>query len=99
MRNIQPLTRSKLIVIKVGSSLLINNNKFDELWLKHLTNEIVFLRKKKIKIIIVASGAVSLGKKYLQINDKKRLKINEKQACAACGQSLLMNFFIKSFEK
>ena len=93
------LLDSKIIVIKVGSSLLIKNNKFDNNWLDEFALDVKFLRKKKIKVLIVASGAVSLGKKYLNIKKEKKLKINEKQACAACGQSLLMENFVKSFIK
>ena len=77
---------SKLVVIKVGSSLLFNNNKFDYVWLDSFAKEIKYLRERKVKVLLVASGAVSLGKKYLNIKDFKILKINEKQACASCGQ-------------
>ena len=61
-------------------------------------DDIILLRKRKIEILIVVSGAVSLGKNYLKIN-KTKLKIFEKQACAACGQLILMNNFKKAFEK
>ncbi len=88
---------SKVIIIKIGSALLIKNEKFNLKWLESLVLDICDLRKKKIKIIIVASGAVSLGKKYLEIKKNKKLKINEKQACAACGQSILMKNFNKIF--
>ena len=90
---------SKLVVIKVGSSLLFNNNKFDYIWLDSFAKEIKYLRERKVKVLLVASGAVSLGKRYLDIKDYKILKINEKQACASCGQNILMQNFIKSFKK
>mgnify|MGYP001162607114 CR=1 FL=1 len=93
------LLSSKVLVIKIGSSLLIKKNSFNSNWLDNFSSEIDFLKKKKLKVIVVASGSVSLGKKYLGIKDSKILKINEKQACAACGQSLLMNYFIRFFEK
>ena len=93
------LLSSKVLVIKIGSSLLIKKNSFNSNWLDNFSSEIDFLKKKKLKVIVVASGSVSLGKKYLGIKDSKILKINEKQACAACGQSLLMNYFIRFFKK
>ncbi len=93
------LFNAKILVIKVGSSLLINENKFNSVWLDNFATDINSIIKKKIKVLIVASGAVSLGRKYLDIEIEKKLKINEKQACAACGQSLLMNNFISSFSK
>jgi len=86
------------IVIKIGSSLLINQNKFNSNWLSNFINYLIFLKKKKKKIVIVASGAVSLGKKYLNIK-KKKISIEMKQACAACGQVILMRNFMNSFEK
>ncbi len=89
---------SKRIVVKIGSSLLIHNNKFNSKWLNSFIEDIIFLRKKNIEIIIVASGAVSLGKKYLNY-DNNKLRIHEKQACAACGQVILMNSFKKEFER
>ena len=86
------------IVIKIGSSLLINQNKFNSNWLSNFIDYLIFLTKKKKKIVIVASGAVSLGKKYLNIKKKKN-SIEMKQACAACGQVILMRNFMNSFEK
>ncbi len=92
------LKNSKKIVIKIGSSLLIKKNEFNSDWLQNFIEDIIFLKKNKIEVLIVTSGAVSLGKKYLRI-DKKKIKINEKQAFAACGQVILMNNFKKSFAK
>lgn len=95
MKNI--ISSSDIITIKIGSSLLIKNNKFNSRWLSSLISDIEFFQKKKKKIIIVASGAVTLGRNYLNIKENKNLKINEKQAFAACGQSILMNNFIRLF--
>ena len=92
------ITTCKRMVIKIGSSLLISNSKFNNEWFESFVEDIIFLRKKKIELIIVVSGAVSLGKNYLKIQNKK-LRIFEKQACAACGQVILMNNFKKLFEK
>ena len=57
--------KSEKIVIKIGSSLLINQNRFNLSWLSNFIDDVIFLIKKKKKIIIFACGAVSLGKKYL----------------------------------
>ena len=98
MKKTPSILKSKVLIIKIGSSLLIKSNKFDKTWLQGLVKEISFLRSKEIKIIVVTSGAVPLGRNYLKVDTNKKLKINEKQACAACGQSILMNFFIRAFE-
>ena len=55
-----------------------------------------FFDQKKIKVIIVTSGAIALGCKLLKKN-KKKLKLKEHQAIAAVGQIELMNLFKKSF--
>ena len=65
------INKAENIVIKIGSSLLINKDKFNSIWLSHFIDDVIFFNKKK-KIIIVASGAVSLGKKYLNIKKKKK---------------------------
>ena len=65
------LEKSVRLVLKIGSSLLIKNNKFDKEWLETLIEDLIFFRKQNIEIIIVASGSVSLGKNYLNIKKKK----------------------------
>ena len=97
MKNVS-FEKSNRLVIKIGSSLLIKNKKFNLEWLETLIDDLIFLRKKKKEIIIVASGSVSLGKNYLNIN-KNKVKIQEKQAYAACGQVILMNNFMKILKK
>ena len=97
MKKLQLIKNAKRIVIKIGSSLLIDNGKFNYKWLRSLVEDInSFLNKTQI--IIVASGAVSLGKSYLKFNSHK-INLNMKQAFAACGQIFLMNNFIKVFEE
>ncbi len=98
MTSIPSINDSKRLVIKVGSSLLLKKNEFHFNWLDSLIDDIIFLRKKKIELVLVISGAVSLGKKYLNFTNKV-LKLNTKQACAACGQVILMKNFLSSFKK
>jgi len=92
------LNKSKRIVIKVGSSLLIKNNNINTTWVNKLSEDISKLSKKKIDIIIVTSGAIALGCKYLKIN-RKNLKLKEYQAVSAIGQIELINLFKKSLSK
>ena len=91
------ILQSKLIIIKIGSSTLAGRTeKLNTAWLNKLIDDVHFLIKKKIKIIIVTSGAIALGCKLLKKN-KKKLKLKEYQAVAAVGQIELMNLFKKSF--
>ena len=76
------LNKSKRIVIKIGSSLLIKKNKINITWANKLSEDISKLWKNKIEIIIVTSGAIAIGCKYLKIS-RKNLKLKEYQAVSA----------------
>ena len=93
------ILNAKLIVIKIGSSLLFTSNKTLRLkWVQSLVDDISLLLRQNLKIVIVTSGAIALGCKKLKIN-KKNLKLNEYQAVAALGQIELMNIFKNAFSK
>ena len=66
------LKNSKIIVIKIGSSLLIDENKkIRKKWLAEFAKDIQVLIKQNKKIIIVSSGAIAIGCKKLDISKKK----------------------------
>ncbi len=93
------LKNSKIIVIKIGSSLLVDNKKkIRKKWLSNFANDIQKLKSKNKKIIIVSSGAIALGCKKLNYN-KKNLKLDKSQAIASVGQIELMNLFSQTFSK
>ena len=91
------LKNSKIIVIKIGSSLLIDSKmKVRQKWLFEFAKDIKDLINQNKKIIIVSSGAIALGCKKLNLN-KKNLKLDKSQAVASVGQIELMNLFKKTF--
>ncbi len=93
------LKDSKIIVIKIGSSLLIDKKKkIRKTWLSEFAKDISELIKKNKKIIIVSSGAIAMGCKKLNLN-KKNIKIDKSQAIASIGQIELMNLFSDTFVK
>jgi glutamate 5-kinase len=93
------LTHSKRIVIKVGSSLLIDaDDHIRKSWIATLAEDIAALKKEGRQVIIVTSGAVALGRRALGY-DKKGLLLEEKQAAAACGQTALMAGWAEAFQK
>ena len=93
------LKNSKIVVVKIGSSLLINDKMIiRQKWLSEFAKDIKNLTKKNKKVIIVSSGAIALGCKKLNL-DKKNLKIDKSQAIASIGQIELMNLFKKTFNK
>tara|TARA_B100000941_G_scaffold290056_1_gene270947 strand:+ start:286 stop:1392 length:1107 start_codon:yes stop_codon:yes gene_type:complete len=87
------LENSKTIIVKIGSSLIIDDEKIiRQKWLLGLAKDIKNLKKKNKNVIIVSSGAIALGCKKLNIV-KKKLKIDQSQAVASVGQIELMNLF------
>ena len=88
----------KKIVIKIGSSSIINEKtkKIKKQWLKVICKDIKELHQNS-KIIIVCSGAIALGSKY--ISNKKISKLEDKQAAAAIGQIELANYWQNSLNK
>jgi len=93
------IKNSKRIVIKIGSSLLIDKNKgnLKSEWLKSLAQDINKLIKQKKEIIIVSSGSIALGQKHLKL--KGNLTLDEKQAAAATGQVSLAYAWKEVMEK
>ena len=93
------LKNSKIIVIKIGSSLLVDKNKkIRKKWLSSFAKDIQRLKSRNQKIIIVSSGAIALGSKKMNYN-KSNLKLDKSQAIASIGQIELMNLFSQIFSK
>ncbi|MBU6338867.1 MAG: glutamate 5-kinase [Rickettsiales bacterium] len=92
------LGKRKKIVIKIGSSLLIEDGLVREKWLKNLALDVANLIHKNLEVVIVSSGAIALGKNFLKSKNKK-LSLEEKQAAAAIGQIQLMSFYRDFFKK
>ena len=91
------LKKSKTIVIKIGSSIIIDKNKkIRKKWLAEFAKDIKDLLKQKKNIILVSSGAIALGCKKLNLS-KQNIKIDKSQAVASIGQIELMNLFNKNF--
>ena len=93
------LKNSKKIVIKIGSSLIVDDNrKIRKKWLSSFAKDIKKLKSKNKKVIIVSSGAIALGCKKMNFN-KTNLKLDKSQAIASVGQIELMNLFSQTFSK
>jgi len=92
------ISNSKKIVIKLGSTTVVNSKgKFKKKWVTSLIKDIKKLGSGK-DFVIVSSGAIALGQKYLKIQ-KKKIKLEMSQAIAAIGQIHLAGEFQKLFEK
>ena len=89
---------SNIIVIKLGSSTVVDSKgKFKKKWVTSLIKDIKRYGTNR-NYVIVSSGAIALGQKYLKIN-KKKIKLDLNQAIAAVGQIHLASEFQKLFEK
>ena len=90
------IENAKTIVIKIGSSNIVDNRgKLREKWLNSLVKDLKELANKKKNIVIVSSGAIALGQKYLKIKQKK-IKLEMRQAIASVGQIHLSGEFQKT---
>jgi glutamate 5-kinase len=78
------------IVIKVGSSLLIDAaaGRVKQAWLASLIEDIAALHREKRDLLVVTSGAIALGRSLLRLPPGP-LKLEESQAAAAVGQIAL----------
>ncbi|WP_192484939.1 MULTISPECIES: glutamate 5-kinase [Cysteiniphilum] len=91
------LSDYKRIVIKIGSSLLVDDKyEIKTKWLESLIADIDQLYKQGIEMIIVSSGAVALGRKVLNCMGR-RCTLAEKQAASAIGQIKLSQVYQSQF--
>ncbi len=80
------LTSFKRIVVKVGSSLLVDPVKGPKTaWLCALADDLATLHQRGADVLVVSSGAIALGRSVLKY-PKGALTLDRSQAAAAVGQ-------------
>ena len=84
------LAQARRVVVKIGSSLLFDaaRRAVAADWLASLAVDIADLRRQGREAVVVSSGAVALGRGRLNLPTSR---LQDKQAAAAVGQSLLMH--------
>ena len=89
-----PLLTAKRLVLKIGSSLLVNETtgQVKNTWLNALADDILAARERGQQVIIVTSGAVAVGRRALGLPTGKLL-LPQKQASAAVGQIRLAHYY------
>jgi glutamate 5-kinase len=88
---------AKVIVVKVGSSLVTNNgNGLDQMAIADWAAQIAALVKHGKQIVLVSSGAVAEGMQRLGWK-KRPTAVNELQAAAAVGQMGLVQMYESCF--
>ena len=86
------------IVVKIGSSLILEKNKVNLKPLSKIVKQIAELKKAGHQIMVVSSGAIVLGRKADSLK-KWPENLAGKQALAALGQPKLMSIYQKFFKK
>lgn len=96
----QYLTRSKRVVVKVGSKLLVDMSTggLNVKYIRKLVQSILQIRETGREVVLVSSGAVGAGMAILGY-DERPTEIGTIQACAALGQVKLNQVYENVFRK
>ena len=89
MTKLPALGDFRRIVVKVGSSLLVDAaaGRLKRTWLASLAADLAQLHAQGRDMLVVSSGAIALGRRVLKLSGP--LKLEESQAAAAVGQIAL----------
>ena len=91
------LSAAGRIVVKIGTSILCGEGEAVRAgWLATLAADIARLRAGGCAVMVVTSGAIALGRKRLKLAGA--LRLDEKQAASAAGQTALAQAWQEAFE-
>jgi len=92
------LSRKQRIVVKIGSSSLVHmeTGELDLVKVERLIRILSDLKNQGKDVLLVSSGAISVGRKILGLSKKPEV-LSMIQACAAVGQGELMMLYQKIF--
>jgi glutamate 5-kinase len=89
--------RPRRVVVKLGTGVITTGiGVLDTKRIEALCAQLAALRAGGTEVIVVSSGAVGLGMGRLGLARKPK-EVTKKQACAAIGQSLLMQTWQQGF--
>ncbi|HKD55776.1 MAG TPA: glutamate 5-kinase [Steroidobacteraceae bacterium] len=93
------LTQARRVVVKVGSALLVDaeSARLNRTWLESLVEDLLRLRKRGQRVVLVSSGAIALGRRRLGLKHGT-LRLEESQAAAAVGQIRLAHAYKELLE-
>ena len=91
------LSGVKRVVVKLGTNVLTRDDGEMAIGRIHtLIEELVDLQRRGLELIVVSSGAISMGMDRLGL-DTRPAFLPDKQACAAIGQVRLMSVYEHAF--
>ena len=87
------------IVIKIGSNVLTRaDGKLDVTRMSALVDQVAWLRKQDIEVILVSSGAVACGRRELTV-DHTLDSVEQRQLFSAVGQVKLVGLYYDLFRE
>ena len=94
----RPLRNARRVVIKLGTSTVTDSRgELALVRLEPIVHAIASLQTGRHQSVLVSSGAVGLGRGWLGLHPSRLKDMVTKQACAAVGQSLLMETYKRLF--
>lgn len=93
------MKKSQRWVVKIGSGVLSDpQGRLDLAQIRSLVGQVAELRRRKIDVVVVTSGAVAAGMGILGVKQRPKA-IQDLQACAAIGQPQLMRVYEELLQK
>ncbi len=93
------MAKMKRVVIKVGTSVLLDDQKrVSGEKIGKLAQQVRKVKDRGIDPIIVSSGAIACGMETLNLRKKPR-EIEKRQALASMGQIVLARMYMEAFKK
>ncbi len=92
------LRAAQRVVIKIGTSIVTGTGgEIRAQYMEPLVKSLSELKKSGRQVVLVSSGAVGLGAGRLGLHSSRLRDLVVRQACAAVGQSLLMQAYEQLF--
>lgn len=96
--NTYNLKQTKRIIIKLGTGLLTSRiGQVNPKRIQMIASQITLLHNLGIEVVVVSSGAIGLGMGRLNLKERPK-DLATLQACAAIGQTILMENWRKAFD-
>ena len=92
------LTKAARVVVKLGSGVVCNaDHEFDRHHVAQLAAGIAALVRDGKQVVLVSSGAITLGAAELGVHRSRLRDASVNRACAAVGQCKLMEAYAEAF--
>ncbi len=96
-RPLVTLAEARRVVVKIGSSLLVDGRGLRVAWLRALASDLAALRGGGSDVVVVSSGSIALGRAVLGLGTGA-LPLERSQAAAAVGQIRLARAYEEALE-